>query len=137
MPRKVLITGGAGFIGSHLADKLLRHGYEVRALDSLIPQVHGPGRERPSYLNREIELVVGDVRNPEVVRTALKGVDGVFHFAAMVGVGQSMYELHKYTDTNNLGTAVLLVRSVRLVAVKSTAVWVVFALAMAHDTGTL
>jgi NAD dependent epimerase/dehydratase family enzyme len=105
---KVLITGGAGFIGSHLADELLAHGYVVRALDNLSPQVHGPGRRRPDYLNPDVELIVGDVRDPKTVRSALAGVDGVYHLAAAVGVGQSMYEIASYTSLNNLGTAVLL-----------------------------
>lgn len=104
---KVLITGGAGFVGSHLADELLEHGYEVRALDNLSPQVHEDG-QRPDYLSPEVELIVGDVRNPEDVRRALSGVDHVYHFAAMVGVGQSMYEISEYTSVNSLGTAVLL-----------------------------
>lgn len=108
MKKKILITGGAGFIGSHLADELLSQGYEVRALDNLSEQVHGKGCERPEYLHEEVELIKGDVRNPEDVERALEGVDAVFHFAAMVGVGQSMYEIREYTDVNNLGTAVLL-----------------------------
>jgi len=108
MPKRVLITGGAGFIGSYLADNLLRRGYAVRALDNLSPQVHGPNARRPAYLNRDVELMVGDVADPDAVRRALRGVDGVFHLAATVGVGQSMYELARYTRTNNLGTAVLL-----------------------------
>lgn len=105
---RILITGGAGFIGSHLADDLLRHGYSVRALDCLSPQVHGPTRERPAYLDREVELWVGDVRDRDTVRRALKGVDAVFHLAAKVGVGQSMYQVADYTAVNNEGTAVLL-----------------------------
>ena len=108
MAKRMLITGGAGFIGSHLADALLRRGYEVRALDNLSAQVHGPDAGRPSYLDSEVELRIGDVADPGAVRRALRGVDGVFHFAANVGVGQSMYELSRYTTTNNLGTAVLL-----------------------------
>ena len=108
MPKRVLITGGAGFIGSHLADELLRHGYNVRALDNLLPQVHGSPAARPAYLHPDVELVVGDVRNPDAVRAALKGVDAVYHFAALVGVGQSMYQINEYTDVNNRGTAVLL-----------------------------
>src|SRR4051795_10966519 len=86
---KVLITGGAGFVGSHLADELLAHGYEVRVLDSLIPQVHS-NVGRPDYLCKEVEMVVGDIRNAETVRRALNHIDAVFHFAAAVGVGQSM-----------------------------------------------
>jgi dTDP-L-rhamnose 4-epimerase len=107
MKGNVLITGGAGFIGSHLADELLRQGYRVRALDLLSPQVHPEGRP-PEYLDPEVELLVGDVRDPQAVRRALEGVDGVFHLAAAVGVGQSMYEIAGYTGVNNLGTAVLL-----------------------------
>jgi dTDP-L-rhamnose 4-epimerase len=108
MKGSVLITGGAGFIGSHLADELLRHGYRVRVLDSLVPQVHGPDAVRPGYLDPEVELVRGDVRDPEAVGKALQGSDAVFHLAAMVGVGQSMYEIANYTSVNNTGTAVLL-----------------------------
>lgn len=108
MGNRILITGGAGFIGSHLADHLLFHGYEVRVLDNLSEQVHGNYANRPEYLNSEIELIVGDVRDRKAVRRSLEGVDAVFHFAAMVGVGQSMYEVAQYTNVNNLGTAVLL-----------------------------
>ncbi|HEX7088846.1 MAG TPA: NAD-dependent epimerase/dehydratase family protein [Longimicrobiales bacterium] len=108
MSRRVLITGGAGFIGSHVADALVDRGYEVRALDNLSPQVHGPDAVRPGYLNREVELMVADVCDPAAVRRALEGVDAVFHFAAMVGVGQSMYEVARYARVNDIGTAVLL-----------------------------
>jgi len=108
MSKRVLITGGAGFIGSHLCDELLEHGYRVRALDNLSPQVHGPNGKRPEYLSRDVELIVGDVRDKHEVRRALAGVDAVYHFAAAVGVGQSMYEIVNYTSLNNLGTAVLL-----------------------------
>lgn len=104
----ILITGGAGFIGSHLADELLRHGHKVRALDCLSPQVHGSDRQRPDYLDPDVELIVGDVRNADDIRKALDGIDIVYHFAAAVGVGQSMYEIEKYTAINNIGTAVLL-----------------------------
>jgi dTDP-L-rhamnose 4-epimerase len=108
MQKQILITGGAGFIGSHLADELLGLDYRVRALDNLSPQVHGHGVGRPDYLAPEVELMVGDVRDPETMRRALRGVDAVYHFASMVGVGQSMYEIRQYTEVNNLGTAVLL-----------------------------
>ncbi len=108
MNKRVLITGGAGFIGSHLADDLLKRGFRVRALDCLCSQVHGPAKSRPNYLNSEVELVVGDVRSRATVQRALRGVDAVCHFAARVGVGQSMYALQEYTDVNNRGTAVLL-----------------------------
>jgi dTDP-L-rhamnose 4-epimerase len=103
----VLITGGAGFIGSHLGDELLRSGYRVRSLDSLVEQVHGES-QRPTYLAEEIELVSGDLRDPDVVRRALDGVDSVVHLAARVGVGQSMYQLVEYAAANTSGTAVLL-----------------------------
>jgi dTDP-L-rhamnose 4-epimerase len=108
MSKHVLITGGAGFIGSHLARELLRHGYTVRVLDNLSPQVHGPDSKRPAYLESDVELIIGDVRDPFAVHKALKGVDAVYHFAALVGVGQSMYEIARYTDVNNAGTATLL-----------------------------
>jgi dTDP-L-rhamnose 4-epimerase len=108
MAKRVLITGGAGFIGSHLADDLLRSGYEVRALDSLCPQVHGAEGKRPSYLDPDVDLWIGDVGDKETVRKALRGVDAVYHLAAKVGVGQSMYQIADYTAANNGGTAVLL-----------------------------
>ena len=108
MASHVLITGGAGFIGSHLADELIARGYRVRALDNLSPQVHGESGRRPDYLHPDVELVVGDVRNSDEVRAALRGIDAVFHFAAAVGVGQSMYEITRYTRVNNVGTARLL-----------------------------
>ncbi|MDB4977450.1 MAG: galE2 [Myxococcaceae bacterium] len=105
---RVLITGGAGFIGSHLGDALLKQGHQVRALDALLPQVHGSSGRRPEYLSPDIELMVGDVRDQAAVARALEDVDMVVHFAARVGVGQSMYEIEDYVDTNNRGTAVLL-----------------------------
>lgn len=108
MNKKVLITGGAGFIGSHLCDELLQNGYKVRVLDSLIEQVHGPYTTRPEYLSGDVELIVGDVRDKLMLKKALHGIDAVYHFAARVGVGQSMYEISEYTDVNNSGTAALL-----------------------------
>ncbi len=108
MKKLVLITGGAGFIGSHLADELIQNGYSVKALDNLSEQVHGPFAGRPDYLHPDVELIVGDVRDKQAVKRALKDVDAVFHFAAMVGVGQSMYQIQDYTEVNNVGTAVLL-----------------------------
>jgi dTDP-L-rhamnose 4-epimerase len=104
----VLITGGAGFIGSHLADDLIARGHRVRALDILSPQVHGAGARRPAYLHPDVDLHRGDIRDGEAVRAALDDIDVVFHLASAVGVGQSMYEIEHYTSTNNLGTAVLL-----------------------------
>src|SRR5437660_1826982 len=108
MTKHILITGGAGFIGSHVADELLLHGYAVRALDSLVPQVHGPERRRPAYLSADVELIVGDLRDPIVLARALDGIDAVIHLVALVGVGQSMYQIADYTSVNNLGTALLL-----------------------------
>jgi dTDP-L-rhamnose 4-epimerase len=107
MPQRVLITGGAGFIGSHVADLLLASGYAVRILDLFVPQVHGNGRT-PRYVTKESELLVGDVCDRQTVESALKKVDAVIHLAAAVGVGQSMYEIVSYTRTNDLGTAALL-----------------------------
>lgn len=108
MSGKILITGGAGFIGSYVSDALLARGFEVRALDNLSPQVHGAGAVRPAYLDPAVELQRGDVRDPAAVRRALEGVAAVYHLAAAVGVGQSMYQIAEYTSVNNLGTAVLL-----------------------------
>lgn len=126
--RNVLITGGAGFIGSHLADELLAHGYRVRALDNLTPQVHGALGARPTYLSPEVELFLGDVRDADRVDAALEGIDAVFHFAAAVGVGQSMYEVQRYNSVNVIGTSVLMERLVarpvqRLVVASSMSVY--------------
>ncbi len=105
-PRQVLITGGAGFVGSHVADGLLRAGHRVRMIDDLTPQVHPQGR--PDYLSHDVELIKGDVRDPNLLRDVLQGVDVIYHFAATVGVGQSMYEISRYMSVNTLGTAELL-----------------------------
>ncbi len=110
MKGTVLVTGGAGFIGSHVVAELLRAGYHVRVLDSLIPQVHGEIPRRPGYLHKDAEFILGDVRNAEVLEDALNGVEAVYHFVALVGVGQSMYQIGEYTSVNNLGTATLLER---------------------------
>jgi len=105
--RNVLVTGGAGFIGSHLVDALVADGYQVRVLDAVVPQVHGADAE-PLYLNPKAEFVRADVCSRESVDEALQGIDVVFHEAAEVGVGQSMYEIERYVRANDLGTAVLL-----------------------------
>src|SRR5512138_24942 len=103
---KILVTGGAGFIGSHLVDALVTQGHDVRVFDSLEPQVHDG--TTPSYLNPGAELVVGDVRDRDAFATALAGREVVYHFASAVGVGQSMYEVRRYVDVNSVGTATLL-----------------------------
>jgi dTDP-L-rhamnose 4-epimerase len=128
MSKRVLITGGAGFIGSHLADELLHHGYEVRVLDCLCSQVHEDTAERPHYLSPEVELITGDVRDRAAVQRALQGVDAVFHLAARVGVGQSMYQVEEYTAVNNIGTAILMeeiveMRVGRLVVASSMSIY--------------
>lgn len=107
MGERVLITGGAGFVGSFLADRLLADGFEVVAYDSLDPQVHGR-RARPAYLDREVRLIRGDIRNPATLGKALARIDVVCHLAAAVGVGQSQYQIRKYVDVNATGTATLL-----------------------------
>ncbi|WP_407168680.1 NAD-dependent epimerase/dehydratase family protein [Bradyrhizobium sp. ORS 111] len=105
---RVLITGGAGFIGSHAADALLASGHDVKLFDNLTPQVHGTRHARPAYLADDAELIVGDIRDERAVRRALCGVDKVLHLAAVVGVGQSMYDIEPYVRTNELGTAMLM-----------------------------
>jgi dTDP-L-rhamnose 4-epimerase len=105
MKSRALVTGGAGFIGSHLVDLLLREGYRVRVLDSLLPQAHPTGQ--PRYVHAEAEFVHGDVRDEATVDQCLDDVELVFHLAGMVGNGQSMYDLRRYTDVNAVGTASL------------------------------
>ncbi len=106
MAETVLITGGAGFIGRYVAQEALDRGYQVRVLDSLIEQVHA-GKGRPDALNKDVELIVGDVRDEGATLRALAGVDHVIHLAAEVGVGQSMYAVDRYVSANDYGTAVL------------------------------
>ena len=105
--KKILITGGAGFIGSHLTDYLLEKGYAVRILDSLHPQIHIDGKP-PKYLNPNAELITGDVTNRSDWQKALTGIDAMVHLAAAVGVGQSMYQIERYVRDNCLGTALFL-----------------------------
>lgn len=106
MSRKILVTGGAGFVGSHTVDALLREGHSVRVFDDLSDQVHRGSI--PAYLSPEAEFMRGDVRDPEALRKAVADVDVVYHFAAAVGVGQSMYEISRYMGINTQGTANLL-----------------------------
>ena len=106
MSERALVTGGAGFVGSHLVDALLRDGHEVTVLDSIDEQAHEAGVAR--FLDPAARLVRGDLRDPAAVADALTGVDVVFHQGGMVGNGQSMYEMARYVDVNATGTAVLL-----------------------------
>jgi len=111
LPERILVTGGAGFIGSHLVDALVTQGHRVRVFDNLEPQVHGGLREQgkwPDTCNPDAETILGDVRDREALRQAMQGVYVIFHEAAAVGVGQSMYEIERYVDANTRGTAVLL-----------------------------
>ncbi len=107
MGKKVLITGGAGFVGSHTADALIRKGHAVRIFDNLTEQVHAAGVP-PAYIPTEAEFVRGDMRDLEALGKVVRGVDVIFHLAAAVGVGQSMFEIAYYTAVNNQGSANLL-----------------------------
>src|SRR5690242_15912098 len=108
MGERVLITGGAGFVGSHLADALTAAGHDVTIFDNLEPQVHGDAQQRPAYLDAHLRLERGDVRDPAALAPLVREADVVFHLAAMVGVGQSMYQIRRYTDVNAMGMATLL-----------------------------
>src|ERR1044072_7173311 len=104
--KNILVTGGAGFIGSHIVDALIDGGHRVRVLDALVEQVHGGAG--PQYLNPKAEFLHGDVCDAELVDRALDGIDVVYHKAAEVGVGQSMYEIGRYVRENDFATAVFL-----------------------------
>lgn len=104
--KNILVTGGAGFIGSFLVDKLIKKDYTVRILDNLEEQVHQG--KKPPYLNKKAQFIKGDVKDYKTFKKALKDIDAVFHLAASVGVGQSNYEIKKFTETNIGGTANLL-----------------------------
>src|SRR6266851_3242397 len=108
MADRVLITGGAGFVGSHLADALAGSGHDVTLLDNLEPQVHGQASARPAYLDAAHRLVRADIRDADALTPLVRQADVVFHLAAMVGVGQSMYQVRRYTDVNVMGMATLL-----------------------------
>ena len=105
---RILVTGGAGFIGSHIVDALLSKGHQVRVFDNLDQQVHDSSGREPAYLDPAAEFIRGDVRDDAAVASALDGIEVVYHQAAAVGVGQSMYDVKRYMDVNTLGTSVLL-----------------------------
>ena len=105
--KRILVTGGMGFIGSFIVDELIRLGHQVRIFDSLEPQVHVDGKV-PEYANSEAEFLQGDVRDYDALKAALEDMEVVFHEAAMVGMGQSQYQIKKYVDVNTGGTANLL-----------------------------
>ncbi len=102
----ILVTGGAGFIGSHLVDALVNEGHRVRILDSLADEVHGG--VVPPHLNSGAEFIHGDVCDPATVERAMDGIEAVFHLAAELGLGRSMYQVRRFVTGNDLGTAVLL-----------------------------
>lgn len=106
MSHRVLVTGGAGFIGSHLVDGLLASGAEVRVLDNLLEQAHPTGE--PRHVSKDAEFVLGDIRDRAAVDAALEGVEVVYHLAGMVGNGQSMFDVQRYVDVNATGTATIL-----------------------------
>ena len=104
---RILVTGGAGFVGSHLVDALLARGHAVRVYDSLDRQVHPSGR-LPSWVPEQVEFIHGDVYDRPRLKSAIEGIDVIFHEAALVGVGQSMYQIRRYVEGNSLGGATLL-----------------------------
>jgi dTDP-L-rhamnose 4-epimerase len=106
MSKRVLVTGGAGFVGSHLVDAILRRGHSVTVYDNVTPQVHAGSV--PEYLSTDVRLIRGDMRDLAKLTNAVRGADVIFHLAAAVGVGQSMYEIANYMGANTQGTANLL-----------------------------
>ena len=106
MSKSILVTGGAGFIGSFLVDELIKRKHSVRILDNIEPQVHNG--KIPGYLNKNAELIKKDIGDDSALKEAIKDIDIIFHYAAMVGVGQSMYQINRYNDVNAMGTSKLM-----------------------------
>lgn len=108
MTKKILVVGGAGFIGSHLIDELLKLNHEIVVYDSLEPQVHGNISKPPNYLAKDVDFIHADVLDKKKLLKTIEDIDVIYHLAAKVGVGQSMYQIDDYVDVNTLGTARLL-----------------------------
>ena len=105
---KILVTGGAGFIGSHTVDLLIKHGYKAIILDNLEPQVHGRQKRKPSYVHRDATFIQHKIQDHSALNKIVQEVDAIIHLAALVGVGQSMYQIDRYIDANTKATATLL-----------------------------
>jgi len=105
---KILVTGGAGFIGSHTADLLIKRGYQTIIIDNLEPQVHGKSRKKPDYINENATFIQHDIQDHNFLSKIISEVDAIIHLAALVGVGQSMYQIKRYINTNTQATATLL-----------------------------
>jgi len=104
----ILVTGGAGFIGSHTVDLLIDHGYQAIILDNLEPQVHGKQKAKPDYINKDATFIQHDIQDHNFLTKVISEVDAIIHLAALVGVGQSMYQIERYIDANTKATATLL-----------------------------
>jgi len=105
---KILVTGGAGFIGSHTVDLLIEHGYQTIILDNLEPQVHGKQTAKPDYMNEDAIFIQHDIQDHKFLNKVISEVDAIIHLAALVGVGQSMYQIERYINANTQATATLL-----------------------------
>ncbi len=111
--QNILITGGAGFMGIHLCNELISHGYKVTVLDNLSPHVHGLDAERPDRIHKDVGLIIGDIRDVFTVEPLVKKADAVVHLAAIGSDGKSMDQIQELHDVNNIGTSVLLESLIR------------------------